>query len=714
LWIEKIVIASSTHPLTQVRDSVMSRDFTLPKYGYRVKINNVAKQADGSAWLQQGGTVLLATVVSAPARDFPGFLPLSVDYREQFSAAGKIPGGYFKREGRLTDKEVLTSRIIDRAIRPLFPKDYFEQVQLIVTVYSVDKEHTLSTIAALASSLALSVSKVPFMGPVGFTEIGRLDGQWVVNPSYEQSLESDVKMIVAGTKEGVCMVEGSTNELSEAECIDALFLAHATIKEIVAWQEEIIAEVVPATKETTKLVVDWATWEKNASDYLTFDRIKDIFGRGKKERTQFIDELKEEYFTLHQEVLASIEGSKKVVEYIFNEQFEEQVTALICEGGKRIDNRSFDQIRKIVTEVGILPFTHGSALFTRGNTQSLATLTLGSGQDEQRIEDIMGGEVDGSFMLHYNFPPFSVGEVRPLRAPSRREVGHGHLAASAFKYILPDKESFPYTIRIVSDILECDGSSSMATVCSSTMAFLNGGVPIKDMVGGVAMGLLKSKKSDFTVLSDITGFEDAFGLMDFKVAGTEKGITAIQMDIKYKGGLLREVFEKALAQARQGRLYIISQMKEVMSKPNENLSDLVPQVITFKINTDKIGAVIGSGGKVIRQIIEATGTTIDIESDGTVKIFGQPGAGTDLAVMWVKTLAGQIKKGSFYDGIVRRTAEFGLFVEIVPGKDGLVHISTIPREKQQGLDKNYPVGMKCKVEVIEYDAELDRVRLRIV
>ncbi len=691
----------------------MSRDFTLPKYGYQVKVNKIAKQADGSAWLQQGGTVLLATAVTAVSKDFPGFFPLSVDYREQFSAAGKIPGGYFKREGRATDKEVLTSRIIDRTIRPLFPKNYFNQVQVIVTVYSVDKEHTTTTIAALASSLALSVSKIPFLGPIGLAEVGRLNGEWIVNPSYEQSLESDVKITVAGTKEGICMVEGSTNEISENECVDALFLAHASIKEQVAWQEEIIASVAPV-KELPALIIDWSVWEKRAYDFMSSERLKGIFGTTKVTRNEFIVALKEEFFAPYAEELASIEGSKKLADYIFEEQFETRMTELICEGGKRIDLRSFDQVRKITTEVGILPFTHGSALFTRGDTQSLATLTLGSGQDEQRIEDIMGGEVDGSFMLHYNFPPFSVGEVRPLRAPSRREVGHGHLAASAFKYILPDKESFPYTIRIVSDILESDGSSSMATVCSSTRAFLNGGVPIKDMVGGVAMGLLKSKNSDFTVLTDISGFEDAFGLMDFKVAGTDKGVTAIQMDIKYKGGLPREVFEKALAQARQGRVYIISQMKEVMSKPNDTLSELVPQVVTFKIDTDKIGAVIGSGGKVIRQIIEATGTTIDIESDGTVKIFGQPGEGTDLAVMWVKTLAGQIKKGSMYDGIVRRSAAFGLFVEIVPGKDGLVHISTIPREKQQALDKNYPVGMKCKVEVIEYDAELDRVRLRIV
>lgn len=692
----------------------MSRDFTLPKYGYQVKINNVAKQADGSAWLQQGGTVLLATAVSAPSKDFPGFFPLSVDYREQFSAAGKIPGGYFKREGRMSDKEILTSRIIDRAIRPLFPKDYFNQVQLIITVYSVDKEHTPGTIAALATSLALSVSKIPFLGPLGIAEVGRLNGKWVIDPTYEQSLESDVRFTVAGTKEGICMVEGSTNEISETDCVEALFLAHNTIKELVAWQEEILAALPVVTKETSKLPVEWNVWEKRAYSFLTEDRLKGIFGSAKGERAEFITTLKDAFFLEHNAEISENDVVKKVVDYIFEEEFQVRMTELICEGGKRIDGRPYDQVRAISTEVGILPFTHGSALFTRGNTQSLATLTLGSGQDEQRIEDIMGGEVDGSFMLHYNFPPFSVGEVRPLRAPSRREIGHGHLAASSFRYILPDKESFPYTIRIVSDILESDGSSSMATVCSSTMAFLNGGVPIKDMVGGVAMGLLKSEKSDFTVLTDISGFEDAFGLMDFKVAGTEKGITAVQMDIKYKGGLKREVFENALEKARLGRLHIINQMKVVMSKPNQNLSELVPQVVSFKIDTDKIGAVIGSGGKVIRQIIEATGTTIDIEGDGIVKIFGQPGPGTDLAVMWVKTLAGQIKKGSIYDGIVRRTAAFGLFVELVPGKDGLVHISAIPREKQQDLDKNYPNGMKCRVEVIEYDQEQDRVRLKIV
>ena len=685
--------------------------FTLPTRGYKVRVNEVARQADGSALLQQGGTVLLATVVSAPAKEFPGFFPLGVDYREPFCSAGKIPGGFFKREGKSSDKEVLTSRIIDRAIRPLFPKDYFNQVQVAVTVYSVDKENTPHSLAALAVSIALSASKVPFMGPVGISEIGRLNGQWIVDPSYEQGLESDVKIIVVGTKEGICMVEGATNEISEKEFVDALFLAHDAIKAQVAWQEELLAQATsPIEKEVSDFAPHWDAWEKKAVAFFEGDKIAALFGKDKGGRNEVMNAVKKEFFTLHEAEVT--DALRPMVEYILDEQLKERVTEIICEQGKRVDGRAYDQVRPISCEIGLLPFTHGSSLFTRGGTQSLATLTLGSGQDEQKIEDIMGGDVDGSFMLHYNFPPFSVGEARGLRPPSRRDIGHGHLAASSFKYVLPDKESFPYTIRIVSDILESDGSSSMATVCSSTLAFLNGGVAIKDMVGGVAMGLLKNGKNDFTVITDINGFEDAFGLMDFKVAGTENGITAIQMDIKYKGGLHREVFEKALAQARIGRIHIISEMKKVISKPGV-LSDLVPQVVTLKVNVDKIGAIIGSGGKVIREIIEKTGVaSIDIEDDGLVKIFGQPGQGIDLATMWVKTLAGQINKGMIFEGIVRRIADFGIFVELVPGKDGLIHVSAVPRELQRTITEKFPLGSTVKVEVIEYDAEQDRVRLR--
>lgn len=688
--------------------------FELPKFGYKARFNTVARQADGSVWFQQGGTVIIATATSAPTRDFPGFFPLSVDYREPFAAAGKIPGGFFKREGKSTDKEVLTSRVIDRALRPLFPKDYFDQVQVCVTLCSVDKENSPHTLAVLAASLALVTSKIPLLEPVGVAEIARFEGKWVVNPSHEQSFESDVKILVVGTKEGICMVEGSTNEISEAEFLDALFLGHETIKEQVTWQETIVKEIGTA-KVLPQLPLDWDAWEKKCSDLLTDDLLMPIFKtRTKQERNQVMDVIKKAFEEKFGKAIEEAGEPRPIIDYIFDAQLKERMTAVICEYGKRVDGRSYEDVRAISIEVGLLPFTHGSSLFTRGSTQSLGTLTLGSGQDEQKIEDIMGGEVDGSFMLHYNFPPFSVGEVKPLRPPSRREVGHGHLAGSAFKYVLPSKESFPYTIRMVSDILESDGSSSMATVCSATMAFLDGGVPIKDMVGGVAMGLLKSEKSDFTVLTDISGFEDAFGLMDFKVAGTENGITAIQMDIKYKGGLPRQVFEKALAQAKVGRMHILAEMKKVMSKPKNELSALVPQVESFKIKSDKIGAVIGTGGKVIKEIIEKTGTSIDIEGDGIVRIFGQPGPDMQRAVRWVKTLAGQIEAGTIFEGVVKRVAEFGLFVELVPGKEGLLHVSAIPREKQRTMSQDYPIDSALKVQVVEYDAELDRVRLKIV
>lgn len=688
--------------------------FEFPKTGYKAKINKVARQADGSVWLQHGGTVIVAAATSSPSKDFPGFLPLSVDYREPFAAAGKVPGGFFKREGKSTDKEVLTSRVIDRAIRPLFPKNYFDQVQLCITLYSVDKENTPHNIAVLAASLALAVSKIPLLEPVGVAEVARLDGKWVINPTYEQGLESDVKVIVVGTKDGICMVEGATNEISEKEFLDALFLAHKHIQEQVAWQEEIVKEH-GVQKQMPEAKLDWNAWEKKCSAFLTNDRLMPLFNtKDKQEHKAAMDSIKESFETEFGKVVEESGDPRNMVDYILDSILKERMTALICEQNKRVDGRSFDQVRDINTEVGLLPFTHGSALFTRGGTQSLTSLTLGSGQDEQRIEDIMGGDVDGSFMLHYNFPPYSVGEVRFLRPPSRREIGHGHLAAASFKYILPSKESFPYTIRIVSDILESNGSSSMATVCAATMAFLDGGVPIKDMVGGVAMGLLKSDKSDFKVLTDITGFEDAFGLMDFKVAGTDKGITAIQMDIKHKGGLPREVFEKALDQAKQARIHILGEMKKVMTQPKEELSELVPRVESFKINSDKIGAVIGSGGKIIKEIIEKTGTSIDIEGEGDVRIFGQPGPEMERAIRWVKVLAGQIEAGMIFDGVVRRVADFGLFIELVPGKEGLLHVSGIPREKQRSMSEHYPVESPLKVKVVEYDSQLDRVRLRIV
>lgn len=692
----------------------MEKRFNLPEFDYEVILGKYAKQADGSVWFQQGGTVVLATVCSAKSTEFPGFFPLTVDYREHSAAAGKIPGGYLKREGRSTDKEILTSRLIDRAIRPLFPENYFDSVQIISTVYSVDREHTPYTIALLASSLALVISKIPFLDPVGAVEVARIDGKFVVNPKYQDSLKSDVKIVVAGTEQGICMVEGRTNELSESEYIDAFFLAHDAIKKQIAWFKK-IANEIGVTKEPIVDPFNWQEWKDKASKFLTQERVATVFVKDKEPRSQAMQVLKQGFFDTYKSEVEELNISESFLTYILDEVLKDKLTERIFSIGKRIDGRDFEQVREISTQVGILPFNHGSALFNRGGTQALVSVTLGGGQDEQKVEDIMQKEIiERSFMLHYNFPPFSVGEVRPLRGAGRREIGHGYLAASALKYVLPSQEKFPYTIRIVADMLGSDGSTSMATVCGSTMSLMDAGVPITDMVSGVAMGLIQSSNGEFKVLTDIAGIEDAFGLMDFKVAGTSKGITAIQMDIKHKEGLRREVFEQALSQATRGRLFILDKMKQVMSKPNAELSELVPQIRSFKVPTDKIGAIIGSGGKVIREIIDKTGTTIDIEEDGTVKIFGHPGPGLEKAVQWVKVLGGLIEKGSKFTGQVKRVVDFGIFVEIVPGKDGLVHVSNMPKDVQSNFMKTFNIGDLVTVEVLDYDEVTDRIRLKLI
>lgn len=692
----------------------MVRKFSLPEFGYEVEIGKVARQADGAAWFSQGGTVVLVTAVSEASKDFPGFLPLTVDYREQFSAAGKIPGGYFKREGKSTDREVLTGRLIDRSIRPLFPTEYFKQVQIIATVYSVDKEHAPSVMGMNATSVALTLSKIPFMGPIGAVEMIRLNGQWIANPSFPDSKKADARLVVAGTDEGICMVEGSTAQISEEEFIDVLFQAHEKIKRLVQWQKDMQKEIGIAKEE----IVDaygWKEWENRIDSFLTPELVKTVNVPDKIQRGQALDKISEAFNELYKEQIADSAETAKVIDYIVDQFLQLKLTELIFSRQKRIDDRAFDQVRQISTEVGLLPFTHGSALFTRGRTQALVTATLGGGEDMQKIESVMDYEPDeGTFMLHYNFPPFSVGEVKPQRGPGRREVGHGYLAASAIRQVLPSNKDFPYTIRVVSDILESDGSTSQATICGATMALMQAGVPISGMVSGIAMGLLKSKDGRFVVLSDISGFEDAFGLMDFKVAGTDQGITAIQMDIKYKGGLSRDIFEAALAQAKKGRLHILGEMQKVMTAPNPELSALVPKLVTVKVSPDKIGAIIGTGGKVIKEIIAKTNTSIDIDSDGLVKIFGAPGAEIEQAINWVKTLAGQIESGTRYTGKIKKLADFGIFVELVPGLDGLVHISNIPKDKQRTFLRDYKVDDMVTVEVIEYDESTGRVRLRLI
>ncbi len=692
---------------------LMDKKFFLPEFDFEVTTGKFAQQADGAVWFQQGGTVILSTVVTAPVTDFPGFLPLTVDYREFFSAAGKIPGGYYKREGKFSDKEVLVARLTDRSLRPLFPVNFFDQLQILSTVYSVDKEHTPYTLSLIAASLALSISKIPFLGPVGAAEVARIDGQWIVNPTYSQTLVADVKITVAGTAEGVCMVEGTCNQISESEFIDALFLAHDVIKKQVAWQKEIQREVgVPKEEIVDKF--DWDLWKKRAEDYLTPVAVATIFTSDKVERSKAMKQLKDAFFAVYENESEELEASHKFLGYVFNAVLESVLTEESFKREKRVDDRQFDEVRRISTEVGLLPFNHGSALFQRGRTQALVSVTLGGGQDKQRIEDIMAEPSEKSFMLHYNFPPFSVGEVRGMRGPGRREVGHGFLASSALSHVLPDDAVFPYTIRVIADMLESDGSTSMATVCGSTMALMNAGVPIRSMVSGIAMGLLRSKEGRFQVLSDISGIEDAFGLMDFKVTGTDAGITAIQMDIKHKVGLTREVFEMALEQSKKGRLHILGEMRKVMSAPNPSVSDLVPQIVSFKVPTDKIGAIIGSGGKVIREIIDKTGAGIDIEDDGTVKIFAHLGPKLDMAVKWVKTLGGLIDRGAVYEGRIRKLLDFGIFVEIAPGVDGLVHVSALPRDVASNFMNTMKVEDEVTVEVMDYDPSTGRIRLKII
>lgn len=690
----------------------MEKKYSLSEFGYTAILGKVAAQADGSVWLQQGGTVVIATVVSEPSQDFPGFFPLTVDYREQFAAAGRIPGGYLKRESKPSDQEVLNGRLLDRALRPLFPENLFDKVQLNATVYSVDKEHMPHGLALIASSLALMTSSIPFMGPVGFCEVARVDGKWVFGPQYSQATASDVRLIFAGTEEGVNMIEGSAQEVSEADFIDAMFQAHEYIKKQIIWQRTVQTDY----GVTHRQVVDTFgldAWEVRAKGFLTDDVVATLFVADKLERGQRSDEISAKFEAAFAAEIEETGTSKSIIAYVFDKVLKEKLNELVFKRGHRVDMRDFEAVRKISTEVGLLPCNHGSALFTRGRTQALVSVTLGGGQDEMRVDGLMG-EKKKTFMLHYNFPSFSVGEARQSRGPGRRDIGHGYLALSALERVLPDQEKFPYTIRVVSDILESDGSSSMATVCGTTMALMQAGVPLKKMVAGVAMGLLLSKDGKFYVVTDLMGDEDAFGFMDFKVAGTLDGITAIQMDIKYKGGLSRAIFEQALAQAKRGRIHIMGEMKKVMSEPNAKLSELVPQIVSLRIPKDKIGAVIGSGGKVIREIIEQTGTAIDIEDDGLVKIFGHPGPLLDKAISLVKMLSGQIDVGSRHAGVIKRIAEFGIFVELAPGQDGLVHISTIPRAQQNVIMNQFKEGDKVTVDVIDYEKASGRIRLKIV
>lgn len=664
-----------------------------------------AKQADGSVVVRYGDTVLLATVVAKKeAKEGIDFFPLTIDYQEKAYAAGKIPGGFFKREGRPTEKEVLTSRLIDRPIRPMFPDGFYSETQGIISVLSFGNENMSDILGITGISAALCISDIPFYNPVGAVRIGILKESFVVNPDLQEIDECDFVLVVAGSEKAVMMVEGGGLEITEPVLLKALNIAHEEIKKVVELQKELMALAGKKKRAVTQPELD----EKllNAVSDLSLDKINQAIVIPDKLLRQ--DALNDILKSVIAELNAGEKDISKDISFLFNKLEKDLVRNKILKQGIRADGRKPDEVRKISADVGFLPRAHGSALFVRGETQALAVVTLGTSSDEQRI-DSLEGESKKAFMLHYNFPPFSVGEVKFLRSAGRREIGHGMLAEKALKTILPQKEEFPYTIRIVSDILESNGSSSMATVCGGTLALMDAGVPIKAPVAGIAMGLIK-EGDDIVVLTDILGLEDHLGDMDFKVTGTAEGITAFQMDVKITD-VTSEIMGRALEQAKAGRLHILGRMKEILASPRDNLATHAPRIYTLKIKQDKIREVIGTGGKVIRGIVEETGVKIDIDDTGLVHIASADEASAKRAIAIVEGIIAEAELGKIYMGKVKRVVDFGAFVEILPGTEGLIHISQLADTRVAKVtdvlkegDENVPV------KVIEID-KMGRIRL---
>lgn len=669
-----------------------------------IETGEIAKQSDGSVVVRYGDTVVLATVVAAKhIREGLDFFPLTIDYQEKAYAAGKIPGGFFKREGRPNEKEVLTSRLVDRPIRPLFPKGFCSETQGIVSVLSYGDENISDTLGIIGISSALMISDIPFSGPVAAVRIGRIEGSFIINPDLSETEKLDMNLVVAGTESSVLMVEGEALEVPEATILEAIDHAHSEIKRIVATQKE-LREAVGKEKRTLTPPVADKELEQKVEGYV-LERMKDaIKVPGKQRRQETLDIILEDAVkqlnTPEKDLTKDIAG-------VFCELEKNLVRRMIIDEGVRADGRRSDEIRHISSRVGFLPRTHGSALFVRGETQALVVITLGTADDEQKI-DSLDGESYKTFMLHYNFPPFSVGEVKFLRSPGRREIGHGALAERALKPVIPPKEIFPYTIRVVSDILESNGSSSMATVCGGTLALMDAGVPIKAPVAGIAMGLVQEGDKNI-VLTDILGLEDHLGDMDFKVTGTENGVTAFQLDVK-TGGINASIMEKALEQARQGRLFILDKIKEVISSPRENLAPHAPRIYTMQIKQDKIRDVIGTGGKVIRGIIEQTGVKIDINDSGTINIASADELSAQKAIEIINGIIAEAELGKIYLGKVKRIVDFGAFLEILPGVEGLLHISQIDEKRIAKVSDVLREGEDVLVKVIEID-KMGRVRL---
>lgn len=664
-----------------------------------VEIGKVAGLAGGACTITYGDTVVLATAcASDEPREGLDFLPLSCDYQEKLYAVGKIPGGFIKREGRPSEKAVLTSRLMDRPIRPLFPKGYHNEVQVIATVLSVDQDCAPDVVAMIGSSIALSISSIPFMGPTASISIGMINGEYIVNPNREQEEVSELSLMVSGTKDAVTMIEAGANELTEEQFLDGIMVAHEEIKKIVEFIENIVSEVGQPKDEVIPQNIDLEL-QAEVKTFVTDKLVRAIKTVDKKERNEKIDAVKAETVEYFEEKYE--EGSKEV-KSILDSIVKEEIRKMITIEGIRPDNRKLDEIRPIWSEVGVLPRNHGTGLFTRGETQVLSVATLGTLRDVQRI-DGLGLEEEKRYVHHYNFPPYSVGEARFLRGPGRREIGHGALGERALLPMIPSKDDFPYAIRVVSEVLSCNGSSSQASICGSTLALMDAGVPIKSMVAGIAMGLVK-EGDKVAILSDIQGMEDALGDMDFKVAGTEEGITAIQMDIKISG-IDRSIMKSALEQARVGRLHILNKMKETIDAPRPELSSYAPQITKLEVHPDKIRDVIGPGGKVINKIIDDTGVKIDIEDDGTIYIASPDKESSKRAIELIENIVKEPVVGEVYNGKVVKIMNFGAFVEILPGKEGLVHISKLDHKRVNKVEDILSEGDEVKVKVMEIDSQ---------
>jgi len=671
---------------------------------FTLETGKIAKQADGAVIAQYGDTLVLATVVADKIeRKGLNFFPLTMDYQEKTYAAGKFPGGFFKREGRPTEKEILTSRLIDRPMRPLLSKGFPYETQGIVSVLSYGDENIADIIGIISMSAALTISDIPFNGPISAVRIGRIADSFLINPDMRELEECDLDLVVAGSEDAVIMVEGESQEITEADLLEAIEIAHNEIKRLCRLQKELQAMVVKEKRNLITLIIDEEL--KKAVEDLSMEKIKGAISIPDKMRRQgALDEILKE--TIEKLNTGENDISPAIIS-VFNDIEKNLVRGIILDKGVRADGRSSDEIRNISCEIGILPRTHGSALFVRGETQCLAVVTLGTTDDEQRIESL-DGEFSKTFMLHYNFPPFSVGEVKPLRSPGRREIGHGMLAEKALKAVIPAKSEFPYTIRVTSDILESNGSSSMATVCGGSLALMDAGVPVRAHVAGIAMGLIKEDER-VVILTDILGLEDHLGDMDFKVTGTEKGITAFQLDTKI-GGISREIMERALEQARQGRLYILEKMNNTITAPKEELSPHAPRIYTMQIRQEKIRDVIGTGGKVIRSITEQTGAKIEVDDSGLINIASSDGESARKAMEIISSITAEVELGRIYTGKVKRIVDFGAFVEILPGTEGLLHISQIAERRIAKVTDEISEGDEVLVKVIEID-KLGRIRV---